>query len=186
MLGFKEFNSFVSAKIEEISWSNWSEWSDCRRLPDGNLVQMRNRSCILQSGLQLSRADPCFLLDNLPNVETIECDSLINFTYFIENFNKTKIVEKTSSSSYLLNNETTQLPSSPRSNISNVDVHMIKLTSEELLTGGGFELSEKSNFLELTPDPFKKEAKVIKINKQPQLNKQGQRVVYDFSKSKFF
>ncbi|XP_039297031.1 sortilin-related receptor [Nilaparvata lugens] len=61
------------SKVEEIAWSNWSDWSECKVLPGGRRVQVRTRNCVLQSGLHLSRADPCYLLDNHPSVDTIDC-----------------------------------------------------------------------------------------------------------------
>ncbi|RZF47072.1 hypothetical protein LSTR_LSTR017638 [Laodelphax striatellus] len=61
------------SKVEEIAWSNWSDWSECKVLPGGRVVRVRTRNCVLQSGLHLSRADPCYLLDNHPSVDTIDC-----------------------------------------------------------------------------------------------------------------
>lgn len=155
------------SKVEEISWSDWSEWSDCRQLPNGKLMQMRNRSCILQSGLQLSRADPCFLLDNSPNVDTVLCE-VIN-------------TKNTETTEYLMNHASSTENTNESSTLSTSIVENDKsfyyqndLTTEDILTDG-YELSESSNFLELTPVSVRREEKYRDIIKQPLIKNQDER-----------
>lgn len=171
----------ITAKVEQISWSDWSEWSECTQLPDGKFKKIRSRDCILQSGLHLSRADPCFLLDKTPNVDTVECEEIINSTSLADknDLNISEIISSNLSS-----------PSESNTSLSSVVSESVEFTSiqnevttEDVLTDG-YELSERSNFLEVTLEPKKDEDKYVNISKQPQLYEKGLHVVH-FSKSKF-
>ncbi|XP_075213189.1 uncharacterized protein LOC142319602 [Lycorma delicatula] len=168
------------SKVEEISWSEWSKWSDCRELPNGKLKRIRQRDCILQSGLHLSRADPCFLLDNTPNVDTVDCElNVANHSYFID-------VNSVSSSDSLSSNfSTSTVNSSSLTTIESETIEFISIqrevTTEDALTNG-YDLSERSNFLDVTQEPMKNEDSLLNLNKQPQLENQAQHVVHGFSK----